>query len=385
MSVATPPVSTRTPAQSVRAVAVVVKAALLFVLINGLLVMADPLPLLGRFSAYNWLLPGRARLPYGEDPAQSYNLSLYNLDAMLASHAIAQPKGPNEYRVVVVGDSSVWGFLLPNEHTMTAYLNAAGHSLPDGRQVRTYNLGYPILSVTKDLLLLSRLDAYRPDLVVWLVTLESFPADKQLFPPLVQNNAPEVRALIARHDLRLDPADPSFVEPSLWDRTLWGRRRALADLLRLQLYGVMWAATGIDQVIPETYTPRMEDLPPDTTFHGLPGPALRPEDLALDVLAAGVAEAGSAPVVIINEPMFVSQGENSDLRYNFFYPRWAYDDYRVLMRDEAGRRGWNYVDLWDAVPDSEYTDSAIHLTPTGSALLAERVGAVILEAAGWER
>jgi hypothetical protein len=378
MSVAPPAAVTRTPAQFVRNV--LVKAGLLFVLLNVLCVLVDPLPALGRLSAYNVLFPGRARLPYGEDPAKSYNLSLYNLDAMLASHEIARPKAADEYRVVLVGDSSVWGFLLPSEHTLSAYLNAASTTLADGRRVRAYNLGYPILSVTKDLLLLSRLERYQPDLILWFVTLESFPADKQLFPPLVQNNAAEVRTLIARYDLSLDPHDPSLVDPTLWDRTLWGRRRPLADLLRLQLYGVLWAATGIDQEIPASYTPRMEDLPADTSFHGLTGPELQPGDLSLDVLAAGVAAAGDIPVVFVNEPMFVSEGENSDLRYNFFYPRWAYDGYRALLSAEAEQRGWAYVDLWDAVPSSEYTDSAIHLTPFGSSLLAERVTRIVEEA-----
>jgi hypothetical protein len=383
MSVAPPPVSTRTPAPFLRNV--VIKAALLFAAINLLLVVVDPLPALGRLSAYNVLLPGRARLPYGENPERAYNLSLFNLDAMLASHTIARPKAADEYRVVVMGDSSVWGFLLETPDTLSAYLNAADERLADGRQVRVYNLGYPILSVTKDLLLLARLEPYEPDLIIWMVTLESFPADKQLFPPVVQHNAPEVRALITEHGLALDPNDPSLLDPSPWERTLLGRRRDLADLLRLQLYGVLWAATGIDQDIPETFTPRMEDLPADPTFHGLPGPDLRPEDLALDVLAAGVAEAGATPVIFVNEPMFVSQGENSDIRYNFFYPRWAYDDYRELMNAEAAARGWDYVDLWDAVPATEYTDSAIHLTPAGSALLAERVGALIAEAGNGQR
>jgi hypothetical protein len=379
MMSAPPAAATSTPARFVRNV--LLKAVLLFVLLNGVFMLVDPLPALGRLTIYNVLLPGRVRLPYGEDPAKAYNLSLYNLDAMLASHEVARPKAADEYRVVLIGDSSVWGFRLPAEHTLGAYLNGLGLSVPDGRRVRVYNLGYPILSVTKDLLLLSRLRPYQPDLILWCVTLESFPADKQLFPPLVQNNASEIRALIARHHLRLDPHDPSLVDPSARDRTLWGRRRALADLLRLQLFGVLWAATGIDQDIPETFTPRLEDLPADTTFHGLAGPELRPEDMALDVLAAGVAEAGPAPVVFVNEPMFVSGGENSNLRYNFFYPRWAYDGYRAVMQDEAARRGWTYVDLWDAVPNTEYTDSAIHLTPLGSSLLAERIGSIILEVA----
>jgi hypothetical protein len=376
---ATAPAQTASPARRLTSIAF--KALLLFALANFLFAWLDPLPWLGRLSLYNTLLPGRARLPYGENPERAYNLSLNHLDAMFAAHAVAGPKPADEYRVLLLGDSSVWGFLLENEHTLAAQVNALGLTTPDGRQVRAYNLGYPILSLTKDLLLLSRLQRYQPDLIVWLVTLESFPADKQLFPPLVQNNPGPVRDLIARHDLRLDPADPSFVDPDPWQRTIVGQRRALADLLRLQLYGFLWAATGVDQDIPATYTPRQEDLPPDLEFHGLQPPNLSPGDLAFDVLAAGAAEAGAVPLLLVNEPMFVSQGENSDLRYNFFYPRWTYDAYRQLLAADARARGWAYLDLWQAVDNTEYTDSAIHLTPAGSAQLAAQLAPALLDQA----
>ncbi len=43
--------------------------------------------------------------------------------------------------------------------------------------------------------------------------------------------------------------------------------------------------------------------------------------------------AGDVPVLIINEPMFISDGQNSDLRYNSFYPRWAYDQFHRLLND----------------------------------------------------
>ena len=80
------------------------------------------------------------------------------------------------------------------------------------------------------------------------------------------------------------------------------------------------------------------------------------------------------PLIVVNEPMLISQGANSDMRYNFFYPRWAYDKYRDLLRADMARRGVRYVDLWDAVPQSEFTNSAVHLTPAGSLLLAGRLG-----------
>ena len=112
-------------------------------------------------------------------------------------------KPPGEYRVFLIGDSSTWGFLLPSDQTLAADLNAAGYTLSDGRQVKVYNLGYPVMSLTKDLLILSRAMQYDPDLIVWPVTLESFPYDKQLFPPLLQHNPGPVRDLITRYQFKL--------------------------------------------------------------------------------------------------------------------------------------------------------------------------------------
>ncbi len=95
---------------------VVLKALALFLVANLLFALSDPSHLLGRISAYNHLFPGRQRLPYSDNPQQAYNLSLYSLDAMFASHELAAgPKPPDEYRVFLIGNSSTWGFLLPSD------------------------------------------------------------------------------------------------------------------------------------------------------------------------------------------------------------------------------------------------------------------------------
>ncbi|HEX9029066.1 MAG TPA: hypothetical protein VF823_07820 [Anaerolineales bacterium] len=361
---------------------VTLKALVLFVLVNLIFAGANPLPALGQVSGYNYLFPGRERLPYGDHPDRAYNLNLFNLEAMFASHELsAGLKQAGEYRVLLIGDSSTWGFLLPSGQTLAAQLNSAAYVLPDGRRLRAYNLGYPVMSLTKDLLILSYAMRYQPDLIVWPLTLESFPYDKQLFPPILQQNPEAVRALIEQFHLKLDPADPQLAAPSFWDRTLIGQRRNLADLARLQMYGPLWAATGIDQDIPATYTPRQEDLPADASFHNLQPPHLTDADLAFDVLKAGISMAGKTPVLFINEPMFISHGKNSDLRYNFFYPRWAYDDYRKLLSEQSAANGWRYVDLWQAADNSEFTNSAVHLTPRGESQFAQQVGKAILTTA----
>ena len=351
---------------------VLVKAAIIFVLLNLIFAWAYPLEALGKLSLYNLFWPGRLRLPYGEDPAKSHNLSLYNVPAMFHSHTLMQKKREGEFRVFVVGDSSTWGWFLTNADTLTGRLNAGGYRTADGRKMIFYNLGYPVMSLTKDLMLLDEAMQYHPDLILWPVTLESFARSRQLDHPLLQNNPQRVRQLITEYGLDLDPHDPRFVDPTFMQRTLVGQRRGLADLLRLQSLGLAWGATGVDQFIPENIPLRKSDLEADESWKDLKDPtSLDDQLLALDVLTAGVARAGDVPMLIINEPMFISNGAHSDIRYNSFYPRWAYDQYRLLLAEQAEEDGWSYLDLWDAIPPAEFTDTPVHLTPAGTQMLAE--------------
>ena len=207
---------------------------------------------LGKLSLYNSIFPGRERFPFGE-ARESYNLSLFDLDAMFASHVLdGTEKTPDEYRVLLIGDSSVWGTLLEPEQTLAGQLNAKSITAC-GKTVHAYNLGYPTISLTKELMLLDQANSYQPDMVIWLTTLEAFPREKQLSSPIVANNAERVRQLLHEYGLAADPNDPQLVQPSKWNQTFVGQRRALADLLRLQIYGALWASTGIDQVYPKDY------------------------------------------------------------------------------------------------------------------------------------
>lgn len=360
---------------------VLVKALLLFAIAN--LIWAGLVPLganaaLGRVSLYNWLLPGRARFPFGENSEAAYNLSLYNLDAMFAAHEISAGKAADELRVALIGDSSVWGTLLENDQTLAGQVNGLGLEC-GGKRVVAYNLGYPTISLAKDWMILRRALAYQPDLIVWATTLEAFPLDKQLASPLAANNAAEFAGL----NVPLPPAGAEVKgAPGLLQNTIIGQRRALADWLRLQAYGVMWAATGVDQEMPEKYTPAAVDLEADATFHGWTAADGLPQDgLAFGVLDAGMALAAEAgvPVLLVNEPMLVSAGANSDLRYNFFYPRWAYDAWRAELSARATQNGWRLLDLWERLPAAEFTNSAIHLTPQGESVMAQEVAAALLQ------
>ncbi len=360
-------------------VRLLLKTLLLFLAFNLALGLLGPLPV-GKLSIYNSLAPGRERLPFGETPRESYNLSLYDLDAMFASLKLAgspiaaagSPKPTDEFRVFVAGDSSVWGVLLRPEQTLAARLNAQNLRSADGRLMRFYNLGYPTLSLTKDAMLLKEARRYQPDLVIWLVTLQSFPRARQLESPLTANNPGPVLALGTCCGLQVRAGDPAFVRADFWQNTLIGQHRPLADWLRLQFYGLMWGATGVDQAYPADYAPAQRDLAADPSFNGWKGPTLPTDELALDALQAGIQAAG-APVLLVNEPILISQGKNSAVRYNFYYPRWAYDQYRAWLGEQCRAQGWRCLDAWDAVPQEQFTNSAIHLTPPGEDLLAEMI------------
>ncbi|HET9906201.1 MAG TPA: hypothetical protein VFQ23_06160 [Anaerolineales bacterium] len=353
-----------------RLFAILSKAILLLLLFNFAFIALNNIPL-GNFSLYNSIFPGRERLPFGDHP-QAYNINLFDLDAMFASHVLAgSPKASDEYRILLIGDSSVWGTLLRPEETLAGQLNSKAIPVC-GKTAHVYNLGYPYISLMQELMILDEALQYQPDMVVWLITLESLPIDKQFGSPLVSNNPERVRELIAKYGLNADPNDEALNHESKWDQTFVSQRRALANLLRLQIYGAMWAATGLDQYYPETYERAQIDLEASDDFHKLKS---LENALAWDVLDAGMRAVPNT--ILVNEPILVSNGLNSDIRYNFFYPRWAFDDYRLRLNEFAAERNLPYLDLWDIAPIEEFTNSGVHLTPAGEALLADKIAPAI--------
>ncbi len=347
---------------------VLIKGMMLFLILNFTVALIPANGILGRLSLYNLLLPGRERLPFGENTEEAYNLSLYDLEAMFASHEInAGEKPEDEFRVILLGDSATWGTLLEPDDTLSGLINQDKLSTSDGKTVRAYNLAYPTMSLVKDLMILEKTLAYEPDLIIWPVTLESFPINIQIKTPLVANNPERVQPLIEELDLSLDSDSEDFIHKTFWDLTLIGHRRAIFDALQLQFYGVMWAATGIDQTYLKDITPAQRDFEGDDDgFQEWFSGTLPLDQLSMDIITAGVELAGDVPILVVNEPILISEGENSDVRYNYFYPRWAYDQYQQAMADNATDADWAYIDLWDVVPEAEFTNSAVHVTPEGS-------------------
>lgn len=354
---------------------IVTKALTLFLIFNIALILINPVPFLANFSVYNRLVPGRHRLPYADRPELEYSVTVSNLDALFAAHEIhGHVKPIDEYRVFVLGDSATWGWKLKPEETLVSALNALRlTTTSEGRrEVRVYNLAYPSGSAVRDLLLLDYAMRYQPDMVIWMVTFSTLADGARTNHVLVKDNAHRIRSLIDRYQLKMNHG--SVWEPGRRDRTLLGqRRKEIADVIRLQLYGVAWAATGIDHDYFSPYERVKSDLKDGDLYHGMSPKVLTEDDITFDVIVAMHKVVDGRPLLIINEPILIAHGKNSDVRYNNEYPRWLFDQYRALMKSKSAQEGWNYLDLWGLIPPDQFTDTEFHITPEANRVLAERI------------
>ena len=352
------------PKKSLR---ILLKAALLFVIFNYAFSFV-PDSVLWRVSLFNTILPGEPRF-----------LKESNLDLIFDTHEIANSsQRTNEYKVIMVGDSSIWGYTLNPEETLSGIINAAGMSTCKGQPIHIYNLGYPGTSVFKDLLILHRALTYKPDLIIWNVTLLSMLDTKSdiKFSILPQNNAEIAQNLIDRYKLSIKI--PPLTGSALQNRSFLNRREEIARFIKYQLDGIRWQAVGREPV-DNVYPPLGIDVAANRSFQRgeLPKPIITPALLKLDVLNAGIQMAGNTPLIIINEPIQVVNGTNSNIRYDNIYPRWAYDQYRTIMNARAKQYHWNYTDLWDIVPQSQFADSIFHRNIKGERTFTQVVKDII--------
>jgi len=362
-----------------RPLRVLVKGGILF----AILVFAFPSwgGALTSLSSYNRIVGGRLRLPYGGDnPDAVYSSSMTDIGVMLRSHVVARDKSAGEYRVIVLGDSSVWGYSVPLENTLPILLDKADLQTCDGLQMRVYNLGYPKGSVTKDLLILDETMQYEPDLIVWAVTLAAMTPERRLGHPLVHGNMGRLLKIQTEYGLDLVIPETSATARS---NTFFGQRVGLKEFIRYELLGLMWNATGIDGALPDLAAVQRPELPDNMVYAGIHPPVLDRNALSFDVIGVGIHMAGRTPVLLVNEPIYIqTDGAQTDIRYNFSYPRWIYDEYRRRLAAQAEQNNWKSLDIWDALPATEFTpDADLHPTPEGEARLAEMLTPFLLQTA----
>ncbi len=347
----------------VRPAAVAVKGAAIFILIE--LAFVSISPQLDSLSVYALLGIKRERFPISTLAPIDAALDVGNLQAMFASHVVSNLKAPDEFRVVVLGDSATWGTQDRVEQMLPAQLNDLNLTC-ENRKVRAYNLSFPRSSATKDLMIMDEAMNYQPDMFIWLITWYTLMPKTRVDHVLVTQNPEEFYKLARRFDFL--PKD--YPQPTWLDDVL-SRNRSAYRVARYQLFSLVQLATGVDQ-LPGPPIDVPSQLTSDTTFEGMRPPTLRKAQVSIDQVADAYKLAGNVPIILVNEPMQILSGvPNSDVRYNGYYPRWVYDQYRQYLGEAAAQNGWEYLDLWNAFPATYFGDTPLHLIPQGQQMLAQ--------------
>ena len=315
----------------------------------------------------------RQRFPISTHAPEDAALDMDNLDAMFASHIVSEPKAPNEYRVLVLGDSEVWGIGLIPEQTLPDQIDALGLKCGD-KNIRTYNLSFPVSSSTKDLMILDKAMSYQPDEIIWLITWNTLAPLRRTNHPLIEYNPAEYYKLARRYNF----LPKNYKSPSLISQ-IADQNRTLFRILRYQFYSLINIATGLDQI----QSP-LEELPTklnnDPTFENLKPPKLYSWFVSLDQVKDFYQIAGNIPVILVNEPTQVlTNVPYSNIYYNVYYPRWVYDQYRQYVSKAAAENHWNYLDFWNVFASSFYTNTPLHLNPQGETELAKMIAPYIVQ------
>ena len=315
-------------------------------------------------NAYSELGLKRERLPLSTVSPIDNALDVGDLAAMFGSHVISTPKGQDEFRVLVLGDSTIWGLQLGADEVLPGQLNRLGLTC-GSQKARFYNLSFPRSSATKDMLILDQALRTEPDAIIWLVTWYTMSPKTRVDHWLITQNPEAYERLARRFDFL-----PKDYRPPRWDERLLARDRALFRTIRYQLYAAVQWATERDQIPGPPQVPATE-LSADETFEGLKPPTLRRTQVSIDQIEDFYDLANGLPILLVNEPILVMKDvANSEVRYDSYYPRWVYDQYRSIMAEGAAANGWNYLDLWDQFPEQAFADTPLHLKPEAHAELA---------------
>jgi hypothetical protein len=232
--------------------------------------------------------------------------------------------------------------------------------------------------VVKDLIILKEAMAFDPDLVVWFMTLNSLTTRR--LSPFILANADRAVQVMDTYGIPYDPAQVPALsrDASFYEKTLIARRSELARAIKLQALGVLWALGGTDGYVPEgAAAPPSNDVESERTYKDLESVDQLQAEIMWNALAAGHDIADQVPLLIVNEPIFIASGANSDVRYNIRYPRWAYDYYRDELQSTSQTNQWHYLDLWDSVPAAFFPDSFLHILPEGRQIVIEKIDPVV--------
>jgi hypothetical protein len=350
---------------------IIIKGSLFFVAINILFAWWNP-PF-EKYSIYNNFLPGQERFVYN-------NIRIFTLDAIFAPHIISTtPKSNDEYRIVMLGDSSTWGAGLTVNQTLTSQINQVHLTTCDSRKIKAYNLAYPVAAGAKDILILSESMQYKPDMVIWMTTMLTLTDHERQNHPIVNANLVQLGRLENQYSFVVPEFDERGFNTSFWDFTIIGQRTKLKNTIEQTL--LQAATNSIDEptFLAIKDTRPQNDLENDLSYEHMKVKKLDMSRMLFSLIKASDQMTGDIPLIVVNEPIYIANGQNSDKRYNQYYPRWAYDEYLHLAQEEIPSEDRIYLDLWNILPATEFTDTEFHRTAEGEKNIAQKLIPIILE------
>ncbi len=329
-------------------------------------------PNLQWLNVYNSSALIRQRFPISTVAPEDDALDVPNFDAMFASHIVSKPKKPDEFRVFLLGDSAVWGVGLTPSQTLSGQMDELGLTCGN-KNVRVYNLSFPVSSATKDMMILDEAMKYQPDEIIWLITWYTLIPSRRTNQHLSVYNLAEYYKVAHQFDfLPINYQSPNLIQQ------IAEQNRTVFHVLRYQFYSLVNLATGLDQIPgpPEVLPSQLSNNP--TFFGNMKPPKLSADQVSIDQVQDFYQVAGNIPVILVNEPIQVlTNVPNSNIYYDVYYPRWIYDQYRQYVSEAVAQNHWSYLDLWNIFPPNYYTDTPLHLTPQAETKLAKTIAPLI--------
>ena len=82
-----------------------------------------------------------------------------------------------------------------------------------------------------------------------------------------------------------------------------------------------------------------------------------------ELLRAGqqMAHEANVPLLVVNEPIYIGSGQNSDVNYNSFYERNLYDRFRAALAEFTQQHAMTYLDLWNFLPARRFLQHVVAL------------------------
>ncbi len=311
------------------------------------------------------------------------NPDVYWFELMLRQHELCwrPAKEPDELRVLLFGNSAVYGYPLPAEQSVAGLLNA--HFDESGVPAHIFNLAMVTPYQVRDAIMMREALPFAPDVIVYPVTLAEF----RHLAPMPDPVAARFFSMNAAALQRAVDDPPAGLEEPLgiyrtW-LTKWRNQRHWNDQLRdLGLYARRAARAWAEAVSATFNSPTPAFQPPPNARRTAYDCATAEKGYQADrdwkkwnILAylEDLQRTHGIRILVVHWPI---AHEPVGKCYSFRFTDAAVHDFSDWLRAETAQRGLAYLDLRDLLPPDLFVDS-LHVTAAGHVRIADALARVL--------